>query len=195
MNIFFALQHTWVFSRVSLGCWRKERGEKGVKHENGHHPDLPLRSISHGENELSTDQQDTGKSQNNKYIQPNSMAKRVESRIRQRASDEVKREVKVGLARNIMSENFFHPIATTALLREREGNGTAQNKRICSYQRKVSERQAHKLIDKFNMKQDLPPQSMIGGPDLFKMNKRIYRREESAVEPSPPLGDELGNRI
>lgn len=36
---------------------------------------------------------------------------------------------------------------------------------------------------------------MIGGPDLLEMNKRIHRREEGTVKPSPPLRDELRNRI
>lgn len=40
--------------------------------------------------------------------------------------------------------------------KERMGRGLGGGADF-SYQRKVSERQAHKLIDKFNVEQDLPP--------------------------------------
>lgn len=44
---------------------------------------LPLRTVSHGENELGTDQENAGKSKDNEYEPPNMMAKRVELRIGQ----------------------------------------------------------------------------------------------------------------
>ena len=39
---------------------------------------LPLRSITHGENKLAADEKDAGKAENNEYVQPDMMSERVQ---------------------------------------------------------------------------------------------------------------------
>lgn len=38
------------------------------------------------------------------------------------------------------------------------------------YQGEICERQAHKLVNKFDMEEDLPPEGVIGMPDLLEMH-------------------------
>lgn len=59
--------------------------------------DLPLGAVAHRQNELSAYKENTGKSENNENVSPNSVAERIKLRISQRTGYEVEGEVKVGL--------------------------------------------------------------------------------------------------
>lgn len=59
--------------------------------------DLPLRAVAHRQNELSAYKENTGKSENNENVSPNSVAERVKLRVAQRTGYKVEGEVKVGL--------------------------------------------------------------------------------------------------
>jgi hypothetical protein len=53
----------------------------------------------------------------------------------------------------------------------------------------------HELVDEFDVEEDLAPDGVVGRPDLLEMKQRVYGSEESTVEPTSTLGDELGNGI
>lgn len=59
--------------------------------------DLPLGPVAHRQNELSAYKENTGKSENNENVSPNSVTERVKLRVGQRTCYEVEGEVKVGL--------------------------------------------------------------------------------------------------
>lgn len=51
------------------------------------------------------------------------------------------------------------------------------------------------MVDEFDVKEDLAANSVIGMPDLSKVDERVDCCEEGTVQPSSTLRDELRNRI
>jgi hypothetical protein len=45
----------------------------------------------------------------------------------------------------------------------------------------------NELVDKFDMQKDFPRNSVIGGPDLFKVNKGVDGSEKGTVQPTATL--------
>lgn len=74
---------------------------------------LPLRSITHRENELCTDQKDACKTQNDEYNQAYSMAERVKFGISQGTRDEVEGKVEVRLFTSAVLEGSVSGPART----------------------------------------------------------------------------------
>jgi hypothetical protein len=62
-----------------------------------------------------------------------------------------------------------------------------------TYQRKPRENHADDVVQKLNVKHDLPYERMFAPPNLVKVHQRVHGREEAAVQPSAALRDEFGN--
>jgi hypothetical protein len=62
-------------------------------------------------------------------------------------------------------------------------------------QGKIGEEQADKLVDEFNVEEDLAANGMICVPDLSEVDERVDCGKEGTVQPSPTLGNEFGNSI
>ena len=62
-------------------------------------------------------------------------------------------------------------------------------------ERKVREEQLDKLVDKFNVQEDLASKSVIRLQNLSELDQGVDGSEEGTVQPSSSLGDELGNGI
>ncbi len=59
----------------------------------------------------------------------------------------------------------------------------------------ISEHEVDKLIDEFDVEEDLAAYGVICLPNLFEMNKRIDSCEEGSIKPSPTLRYEFRNGI
>jgi hypothetical protein len=51
------------------------------------------------------------------------------------------------------------------------------------------------LVDEFDVEKDFSSKGVVGVPNLFEVDKGVDGSEESSVEPTPTLGNELGNGI
>lgn len=60
-------------------------------------------------------------------------------------------------------------------------------------QTKVCKQEIEELIDKFDMQQDLSGHRVISVPDLLCIEDGVHGSEESSVQPTTSLRDELGN--
>lgn len=62
-------------------------------------------------------------------------------------------------------------------------------------QGEVGEKELQQLVDKLDVKQNFAPEGVVGAPDLPEVYERVDGSKEGAVEPAPPLRDELGDGV
>jgi hypothetical protein len=67
---------------------------------------LPLRPISHRQDKLYTDQEDAGKTEDDKKVESDVMSERVDEWIRERTGNKVEGEVEVGLLKLCQQEKI-----------------------------------------------------------------------------------------
>lgn len=63
------------------------------------------------------------------------------------------------------------------------------------YNSKPSKQHVDGLVDEFNQKHELSQSAMIASPDLVEMGNCIDCSEETAVQPSTTLENELGHTV
>ena len=56
-----------------------------------------------------------------------------------------------------------------------------------------SEQQLNRIIEEFKLENDLPEEVLTRSPDPEEEHSRMNGSEKRAVQPTPTLGDELGN--
>ena len=57
------------------------------------------------------------------------------------------------------------------------------------------EHELDELIDKFDVQENFAGDSVVSVPDLAEVNKGVDSGEESSVQPSTSLGDELRDSV